>query len=235
MVIRKGLPVLERRWLAGKTHGPTTSNRVLLSADPVPGIVVDTSVFISALRSKQGASYRLLELGRRGTPGSEYVRCPRGRVRDGRQANKPGIPDSAIDDIVDTLCGISRHHTVRFRLRPEVHDPNDEFVLDLAFVSRSDFIVTRNIRHFRAAERFGMAGVLNSFGDLRKRARTSERIASGLGGAGTVPTPGRRPAARPKPWPYKYFRGFHPDGGKFLTRNTVHAPYRFLGKLPQNC
>ncbi len=76
-----------------------------------------------------------------------------------REANKLGIPYSAVDDIVDTLCGISRHHAVHFRLRPEVPDPNDEFVLDLAFISRSDFIVTHNLRHFRAAERFGIGVV----------------------------------------------------------------------------
>ena len=37
-----------------------------------------------------------------------------------REPNKLGIPGSAIDDIVDTLCGIGRHHTVRFRLRSEI-------------------------------------------------------------------------------------------------------------------
>ncbi len=50
----------------------------------------------------------------------------------------------------------SRHHAVRFRLRPEAPDPDDDFVLELAFVARCDFIVTHNVRHMRAAERFGI-------------------------------------------------------------------------------
>jgi putative PIN family toxin of toxin-antitoxin system len=127
----------------------------------MPGIVVDTSVFISALRSKRGASYRLLELliDAHWVLNMSVALALEYEMVGKREANKLGIPGSAVDDIVDTLCGISRHHAVRFRLRPEIPDPNDEFVLDLAFVSRSDFIVTHNVRHFRAAERFGIAVV----------------------------------------------------------------------------
>lgn len=57
------------------------------------------------------------------------------------------------------LCGTSRHHGVHFRLRPEAVDPDDEFVLELAFAARCDFIVTHNVRHLRVAERFGIAVV----------------------------------------------------------------------------
>ena len=73
-----------------------------------------------------------------------------------REANKLRIPVSAIDDIVDMLCRTSRHHAIHFRLRPELSDPDDEFVLELAFVARCDFIVTHNVRDLRAAERFGI-------------------------------------------------------------------------------
>jgi predicted nucleic acid-binding protein len=41
-------------------------------------------------------------------------------------------------------------------LGPELPDPDDEFVLELAFVARCDFIVTHNVRDLRAAERFGI-------------------------------------------------------------------------------
>ena len=76
-----------------------------------------------------------------------------------REASKIGIPLSAIDDIVDMLCKTSRHHTIHFRLRPELSDPDDEFVTELAFVARCDFIVTHNVRDLRAAERFGIGVV----------------------------------------------------------------------------
>ena len=121
-------------------------------------IVIDTSVLIAALRSRRGASYRLLEMA--GDPrwqlnlsvalALEYEAVGK------REAQKLGISDSAIDDIVDVLCERSRHHAVHFRLRPELSDPDDEFLLELAFVARCDFIVTHNVRDLRAAERFGI-------------------------------------------------------------------------------
>src|SRR5579863_7751911 len=124
-------------------------------------IVIDTSVLIAALKSRRGASFRLLEM-----PGDarwqlnmsvalalEYEAIGK------REANKLGIPDSAINDIVDMLCRKSRHHAIHFRLRPELPDPDDEFVLELAFAARCDFIVTHNVRDLKAAERFGIAVV----------------------------------------------------------------------------
>ena len=44
-------------------------------------------------------------------------------------------------------------------MRPELSDPDDEFVLELAFAARCDFIVTHNVRHLGAAERFGIGVV----------------------------------------------------------------------------
>jgi predicted nucleic acid-binding protein len=73
-----------------------------------------------------------------------------------REGSKLGIPESAIDDIVDVLCERSRHHAVHFRLRPALSDPDDEFVLELAFAARCDFIVTHNVRDLRTAEQFGI-------------------------------------------------------------------------------
>jgi predicted nucleic acid-binding protein len=124
----------------------------------MPSIVVDTSVFIAALRSRRGASYCLLEMT--GDPRWELnlsvALALEYEAVGKREAEKPGIPLAAIDDIVDMLCRTSRHHAVRFRLRPEAPDADDEFVLELAFVARCDFIVTHNVRHLRVAERFGI-------------------------------------------------------------------------------
>lgn len=127
----------------------------------MPGIVIDTSAFVAALRSKRGASYRLLEMA--GDPRWELnisvTLALEYEAIGKREGSRLGISESAIDDIVDTLCKISRHHSVHFRLRPELSDANDDFVLELAFAARCDFIVTHNIRHFRAARRFGITAV----------------------------------------------------------------------------
>ncbi len=61
-----------------------------------------------------------------------------------REAIKLGIPDSAT--ISWTCCARGAGIMRSFQLRPELFDPDDEFVLELAFVARCDFIVTHNIR-----------------------------------------------------------------------------------------
>ena len=76
-----------------------------------------------------------------------------------REAQRLGIHPSAIDDIVDRLCEVSQHHAIHFRLRPELTDPGDEFLLELAVMARCDLIVTHNVRHFEAARRFGIGVV----------------------------------------------------------------------------
>ena len=121
-------------------------------------IVIDTSVLIAALRSKRGASYRLLEMASdaRWQLNMSVALALEYEAVGKREAKRLGIPDSAIDDIVDMLCETSQHHAIHFRLRPELSDPDDEFVLELAFVARCDFIVTHNLRDLRAAERFGI-------------------------------------------------------------------------------
>jgi predicted nucleic acid-binding protein len=76
-----------------------------------------------------------------------------------REGGKLGIPAAAIDDIVDLLCDVSHHHAIYFKIRPELTDPDDDFVLELAVAAGCDFIVTHNIRHFQAARRFGIRAV----------------------------------------------------------------------------
>src|SRR5580700_8581837 len=83
----------------------------------MPGIVVDTSVFIAALRLRRGASYRLLEMtgDARWELNLSVALALEYEAVGKREAGKLGIPASAIDDIVDMLCRASRHHAVRFR------------------------------------------------------------------------------------------------------------------------
>ena len=125
---------------------------------PTPRIVLDTNVFVSALRSRNGASYRLLSLvgeGRFITSLSvplvleyEDASC--------RVARSLGLRRSDIRDIIDYVCSVSEHREVHYLWRPLLRDPDDDMVLELAVESDSDFVVTHNVRDFQGCEKFGL-------------------------------------------------------------------------------
>ncbi len=121
-------------------------------------IVIDTNVFISALRSKKGASFRLLSMV--GTEKFdialsvplvlEYESVAK------RELMVSGLDSSDIDDILDYLClaGDKRH--IFYLWRPLLSDPKDDMVLELAVESESNWVVTFNKRDFKGCETFGI-------------------------------------------------------------------------------
>ena len=61
-----------------------------------------------------------------------------------------------VDEFLAFVCGVGRKVEPRFRLRPSLTDPGDEFVLELAFAAGVKYLVTLNGRHFAGAERYGV-------------------------------------------------------------------------------
>ena len=126
--------------------------------DVTPGGVLDTCVFVSALRSRRGASYRLLELvgtGRFEVELSvplalEYEAVGR------RTLPETSVSESTFEDILDFVCRSTRHRAVYYSWRPYLPDPGDDMVLELAVVAGGASIVTFNVAHFRGVERFGI-------------------------------------------------------------------------------
>ncbi len=124
-------------------------------------IVIDTNVLISALRSKRGASFRLVSL-----IGDERwqmnVSVP--LVFEYEDVAKRGgqaltLTQREVEDIIDFICATANHRLIFYLWRPFLPDPHDNLVLELAVESNADFIVTYNRRDFRGAERFGIGVV----------------------------------------------------------------------------
>lgn len=123
-----------------------------------PGAVLDTNVFVSALRSRRGASYRLLGLVGTGrfeielsVPlALEYEAVGR------RVLPETTLSDPAFDDILDFVCQSARHREVYYTWRPYLPDPGDDMVLELAVAAGGATVVTFNRADFRGAERFGV-------------------------------------------------------------------------------
>ena len=122
-----------------------------------PQIVVDTSVFISALLSQQGAAYRLLTLIGRGlfdvnlsiSLFAEYEAVAK------RMLDQMPLSEQNLEDILDHLCAVANRRSVFFLWRPFLPDPEDDMVLELAVAARVQYIVTYNKRDFRGSEQFG--------------------------------------------------------------------------------
>ena len=123
-----------------------------------PRIVLDTNVIIAGLRSRLGASFRLLRLLGRGQFQTvlsvplalEYESASK------RQSRSLGLTHSDIDDILDFLCKVSDRRQIFYLWRPFLRDPGDDKILELAVEAEAEFIVTYNLRDFVGAEQFGL-------------------------------------------------------------------------------
>jgi putative PIN family toxin of toxin-antitoxin system len=122
-------------------------------------IVIDTNVLVSALRSRQGASFRLLSLI---DSGKFVTNISVPLVYEYEQVLKrmswPGKPGNQyIADILDYLCTVGEKWKIHYLWRPKLSDPNDEMILELAVTSQSKFIITFNKSDFREAREFGIS------------------------------------------------------------------------------
>jgi putative PIN family toxin of toxin-antitoxin system len=128
-------------------------------------VVLDSSILVAALRSRRGASNRVL------------VRVAEGRVRplvttalfleyedvlmrpETRLATGMEVAD--VEGFLAALAAAAEGVEVSFRWRPQLTDPNDELVLEAAVNGAADALVTHDVRDFRgAAPRFGLRVLL---------------------------------------------------------------------------
>lgn len=124
--------------------------------------MIDTNDFYAALRSRNGASYRLLQEVGRSKAFRIHLSVPlvleyeEVAKRDSRAL---GLSHSDIDDILDYLCAVAGRHTVFYLWRPFLRDPDDDMLLELAVEADCDRIVTFNKRDFSGIQAFGIQAV----------------------------------------------------------------------------
>src|SRR4029434_10487999 len=111
-------------------------------------VVLDTSVLVAALRSRRGASFRLIELLRAGAfeiALSVPLAVEYEAVLTKHTASL-GLRRSEVTIIVDYLCAVGRRQPIHFLWRPLLRDPDDEFVLEVPVAAGCQFLVTHTIR-----------------------------------------------------------------------------------------
>ena len=122
-------------------------------------IVLDTCVLVAAARSLEGASNRIL----RSLPIDGIEPClsvvlyaewqevlSRPENLQARQT-----PEDA-QAFLRYLASICHHQDVHFLWRPFLKDPDDDFILELAFAAGARYIVTHNTRDFAGSDQLGI-------------------------------------------------------------------------------
>lgn len=125
-------------------------------------IVIDTSVVVSSIRSKRGASYQLLlsageDLRWQINLSTALLLEYEEKLRE--QAPDFGYTKEGIDNFLDYICSVAVESPIYFRWRPFLKDADDEMILDLAIAANADYIVTYNVRDFQNVERFGIKAI----------------------------------------------------------------------------
>lgn len=121
-------------------------------------IVLDTDILVAALRSKRGASFKLVSLIGRGSFEIslsvplvlQYEEVLR------RQRRSLHVTQNRIAAFLDYLCSVAKLHEIHFLWRPYLSDPQDDMLLELAVNAGCEYIVTYNKRHFRSVEKLGI-------------------------------------------------------------------------------
>ena len=124
-------------------------------------VVIDTNVLLSSLRSRRGASFRLVQ--RLGSADFQPVISPPLCLEYEDVFRRPGLVPSYspqdIDDFLDYFLSKCIECRIHFLWRPHLHDPKDDLVLELALAGSAQFIITFNTRHFRGVDSLGIRAV----------------------------------------------------------------------------
>lgn len=137
-------------------------------------MVLDTSVLVAGLRSRRGASFRVLDA----VAGQTLVLVVsvalfleyEAVLKRPEQRQATGLTERDIEGVLAALASAAAPVDVNFRWRPQLRDPADELVLEAAVNGHAVSIVTHNVRDFApAAEAFGVRTMTP--GDLLKELR----------------------------------------------------------------
>lgn len=121
--------------------------------------MIDTNVFISALMSRRGASFKLLEL-----IGKEYFSVcisvalilEYEEIAKNLLGSRIYLSETDVDDIINYICLVAEHHKIYYLWRPMLKDTDDDMILELALNANCSFIVTYNLADFVGIDHTGI-------------------------------------------------------------------------------
>jgi putative PIN family toxin of toxin-antitoxin system len=122
-------------------------------------VVLDTCVLVSGLRSRRGASFRILsQIGR----GAFELAVSVPLVVEyedvlARHDLNLNLNPKDVADLLDYICSVARQQSIFFLWRPLLTDPKDDMVAEVAVAAQCEAVVTFNTKDFGSIDRFGIA------------------------------------------------------------------------------
>ena len=124
-------------------------------------IVMDTNILYAGLYSSAGASHQILRLidSEKIKPVISTTLLFEYEDVLKRQQNALTLSDRQIDIILDNICALSNFQKIYFLWRPYLRDPKDDHILEVAVASKTETIVTHNLKDFKGVEKFGIEAI----------------------------------------------------------------------------
>ena len=125
-------------------------------------VVLDTSILVAAARSRQGASYALVN----SIPTNAFQLCLSvslytdwQQVLTRAENLAPGRTVEDTRNYLRYLASLSHLQEIHFLWRPFLRDADDDMVLELAFAAGCRHIVTHNVKDFHGCEELGVTAI----------------------------------------------------------------------------
>lgn len=116
-------------------------------------VILETDVLYQALRSRNGASFYILQLIRNGKINialsipvfNEYEDV----LKRPENLKKFNLEISDVDKVLTFLAYIGQTYSTYYLFRPNLQDENDNIFIELALSSSSKYIITNNVKDFK--------------------------------------------------------------------------------------
>lgn len=121
-------------------------------------IVIDTNVIVSALKSRNGFSFKLLSIID-DSHFSVFISVPLILEYEDvikRSKSQIKLNFTEISNILDYICLIGKKIKIFYLWGPFLKDSKDDMILELAVESECDYIITFNQKDFKNIEKFNL-------------------------------------------------------------------------------